>query len=177
MHLCLGHRRVHHCLVASLDHATSIRAPALTCPGASESPAPCDLTLMGPPPSPHTQLLAALNVTSATELLAAPELVTTVLSYHVLPTAQSLAEFSDGEELETALGGDEVLTVSRTQVLQKEAPYFGYNIQLVSTGGVLPVAQVVKGDILTSEATIVHVSCRGGRWSVCAGGKGRLGPG
>lgn len=113
------------------------------------------------PPPTHThsslQFLKAFQITDAATWLAAnTAVVKQLLEYHTLPQTVTLDDMTDGESLTTDLA-DETITVSRLQVLQKEAPYFGYNIQLVSTGGLLPVAQITKGDIETTDDVLVQI--------------------
>ena len=141
-------------LAATLDATPelSILKAALSAAGLT---VPAGVTVFAPTNEAFSTLAQLLNLTAA-ELLSNTKTLSTVLKYHVLPEAQTLADFTNGEELETLLP-KEVITVSRTQVLQKTPPYFGYNIGLISTGGLLPVAQIIKGDIETSEKSIVQI--------------------
>ena len=67
-----------------------------------------------------------------------------------------LDNFTDNEQLTTLLS-DQNITVNRADVLQATAPFFTYHIDLISTGGILPAAQIIKGDIKSAENDIIHV--------------------
>lgn len=134
------------------DNELTILSEAIDAAGLT---VPAGVTLFAPTNEAFEELATLLNLTE-TEVLSNTKTLSTVLKYHILPTAQTLADFTDGEELETLLT-DETITVVRSEVYQKTPPYFGYNIALVSTGGLLDVAQIIKGDIETTEKSVVHV--------------------
>jgi uncharacterized surface protein with fasciclin (FAS1) repeats len=82
-------------------------------------------------------LLASLN-TSATGLLGNTELLTTVLSYHIIPSVIRAADIPDGTTLVTTLGGSEVTVVKS------------------ASGVTVNGAKVIQADVAAGKS-VVHV--------------------
>jgi transforming growth factor-beta-induced protein len=98
-------------------------------------------TIFAPTNDAFASLIANLETTPE-ELLADTDLVTEVLTYHVVPVPALSTDLSDGQVLPTLNGGN--VTVSLTDGMVVIIPENG------------PDATVVEADIVADNGTVVH---------------------
>lgn len=134
-----AHLNVPETLMA--DERFSTLVAAVEAAGLVEAISAEPYTIFAPTNDAFMALLMSMDMT-AEELLADTELLTNVLTYHVVPMPMMASMLMDGQMLTTLQGGN--LTVSIMDMM----------VNIMPMGG--PEAMVIEADIGTNTGAVIH---------------------
>ena len=123
------------------DERFSTLVAAVEAAGLVEAISAEPYTIFAPTNDAFMALLMSMDMT-AEELLADTELLTNVLTYHVVPMPMMASMLMDGQMLTTLQGGN--LTVSIMDMM----------VNIMPMGG--PEAMVIEADIGTNTGAVIH---------------------